>query len=660
MKALFEKWLSYSQQLTLLYVEDNDDARMGGLFILEELFGNVIVAHDGEEGLQKFKDNTIDIVMTDVNMPKMNGLEMVNAIRLLNAQTPILIVSAYNESGYFIESIRHGVDGYLLKPIDMKQLLETLGRVIEKLILKKDRDKLQDLLMQYTDVTDKSAIVCKTDTKGVITYVNDEFCAIAGFQREELVGKRHSKVRHSEMSEEFFKQMWETITKGELWQGVIKNRSKKGGSYYVKAAIKPILNDHGEITEYIALCNDITGVMNPKKQLFDYINATEEAIVVLFKMEDFTTLEEFYSDGVIDYLERILGEEIFKTLPNTCGFKKIYTLGGGEYALAMHKIKCTLSLEALSQMLSYFIASMEGFVIHAGEIEYSVSLIGSLAFGGNEPFQSAQFGIKKAEKEKIDFVLATNFVSDMHLQAQHNMSIIVAVKKALQKSGIISYFQPIVDNKTKQVVKYESLVRLVNEYGEVWAPWKFLEIAKKGRYYTQITQRVVENSFKALYETQAGITINLSALDIEEHTMREHLLELVKEHASRAHRITFELLEDENVKEFEIIKRFIQHVKAMGVSIAIDDFGSGYSNFERLLDYEPDIIKIDGSLVKNIATDDYSISIVKLVVNFAKEHGIKTVAEFVENETIYNILYDLGVDYSQGYYFGKPEPLPKK
>lgn len=105
------KWLSYSQHLTLLYVEDNDDARMGGLFILEELFGNVIVAHDGEEGLQKFKDNTIDIVMTDVNMPKMNGLEMVNAIRLLNAQTPILIVSAYNESGYFIESIRHGVDG---------------------------------------------------------------------------------------------------------------------------------------------------------------------------------------------------------------------------------------------------------------------------------------------------------------------------------------------------------------------------------------------------------------------------------------------------------------------------------------------------------------------------------------------------------------------
>jgi len=98
-------------------------------------------------------------------------------------------------------------------------------------------------------------------------------------------------------------------------------------------------------------------------------------------------------------------------------------------------------------------------------------------------------------------------------------------------------------------------------------------------------------------------------------------------------------------------------VKGRGVRIAIDDFGSGYSNFERLLDYEPDIIKIDGSLIKNIATDDYSISIVKTIVGFANEHNIKTIAEFVENETIFNILYALGVNYSQGYYFGKPKLL---
>jgi EAL domain-containing protein (putative c-di-GMP-specific phosphodiesterase class I) len=119
----------------------------------------------------------------------------------------------------------------------------------------------------------------------------------------------------------------------------------------------------------------------------------------------------------------------------------------------------------------------------------------------------------------------------------------------------------------------------------------------------------------------------------------------------------FLLLEDENVKDFNIIKEFIRHVKQRGVKIAIDDFGSGYSNFERLLEFEPDILKIDGSLIRNIVQDSYTKSIVKTIVLFAKTQNIKTIAEYVENEHIFNILNELGVDYSQGYYFGKPEAL---
>ena len=654
MGASCDKWIKDSQQLTLLYVEDNEAARAGSIVIFEELFANVIEAVDGFDGIEKFQNNAIDLVITDINMPKCNGLEMVERIREINPRVPILILSAYNESGYFMESIRLGVEGYLLKPIDMSQLFDALGKVIDKIILKNERDKLYDLLMQYTDVTDKSAIVSKTDKRGIITYVNDAFTQISGYDRDELIGHSHSLVRHPETPSELFKGLWSTIKRGELWQGVIKNRSKSGKSYYIKSAIKPIINAQGEITEYIALCNDITGIMNPKKQLIDYISAKEETIVVLIKIEDFAALEEFYSNSVIELLENKLGEKLLRNIPKECLFEKIYILGSGEYAFAMDKERCKFDVDVLSMKFQEFLEHMEQEVIYLDEIEYSVSLFASLAYGGKDPFASAQFGLKKAEKSKHDFIVATDLVSDMYSQAQRNMEVIVAVKNALHKSGIISYFQPIVDNKTKKIVKYESLVRLVDEQGKVWPPFAFLEIAKKGRYYTQITHRVLQNSFNALHVTSADITINLSALDIEEDLTRQKLLDLLDEYKDQAHRITFELLEDENVKEFEIIKHFIHTVKALGVSIAIDDFGSGYSNFERLLDYEPDVIKIDGSLVKNIATDDYSISIVKMIVSFANEHHIKTVAEFVENETIYNILYALGVHYSQGYYFGKP------
>ena len=654
MESVFRKCIVDAKNLTLLYVEDNLGARTGSMLIFEEFFGHVIEAVDGEDGLEKFKQNHVDLIITDINMPTLNGLKMAEQIRKMSPQTPILILSAYNEAEYFIESIRLGVEGYLLKPVEIGQFMEVLGRVIEKMHLKSEHDKLQTLLTQYVEITDKSAIVSKTDKEGIITYVNDAFCTISGFSRDEIIGQKHNIVRHKDMPDQLFKELWETISGGDLWQGIIKNRCKNGSSYYIKTAIKPILNPQGEVVEYIALYNDITEVMNPKKQLFDYINSTKEAVVVLLKIEDFSTVEDFYSNDLVELLEHTLGEKLLEGIAKECPFGKIYTLGFGEYALAIDKDKCPHGVDMLGQKIKELLKTIEASTIHLNEIEYSASLLASLAYGGKEPYQSAHFGIKKAERSKINFIIATDFILEMQAQAQVNMGIIVAVKKALSSSGIISYFQPIIDNETRKIVKFESLVRLIDDKLNLWFPSDFLEISKKGRYYTQITQRVLNNSFQALYETDAGITINLSAVDIEEQNTRKKLINLLEIHQKHAHRITFELLEDANVKEFEIIKQFIKEVKARGVSIAIDDFGSGYSNFERLLDYEPDIIKIDGSLIKNIATDDYSISIVKTIVSFAKEHNIKTVAEFVENEAIFNILCTLGVDYSQGYYFSKP------
>jgi len=168
---------------------------------------------------------------------------------------------------------------------------------------------------------------------------------------------------------------------------------------------------------------------------------------------------------------------------------------------------------------------------------------------------------------------------------------------------------------------------------------------------------VLDNSFSALKNTDMDISINLSAIDIELKATRDKIFYLLNEYREYAHRIVVELLEDESVKDFNTIKTFILDVKKLGVTIAIDDFGAGYSNFERLLDYQPDILKIDGCLVRDIETNSYSLSVVETIVAFAKKQDILTVAEFVENEAIFNILKDLGVDYSQGYYFGKPEAL---
>jgi EAL domain-containing protein (putative c-di-GMP-specific phosphodiesterase class I) len=139
--------------------------------------------------------------------------------------------------------------------------------------------------------------------------------------------------------------------------------------------------------------------------------------------------------------------------------------------------------------------------------------------------------------------------------------------------------------------------------------------------------------------------------------MTDLIYQFLDQHKEERDRLIFELLEDENIQNFEKVRKFIKKVKAMGIKIAIDDFGVGYSNFERLLEFEPDIIKIDGSLVRNITKDRYSRDVVESIVKFAKKQNILTIAEFVENEEIFNLLSELEVDYSQGYYFGKPEEL---
>jgi c-di-GMP phosphodiesterase len=121
-----------------------------------------------------------------------------------------------------------------------------------------------------------------------------------------------------------------------------------------------------------------------------------------------------------------------------------------------------------------------------------------------------------------------------------------------------------------------------------------------------------------------------------------------------AHRVIFEILESEGVKNFDIMAEFIKNVKAMGCTIAIDDFGSGYSNFDYIIKLNVDYIKIDSSIIKNLDTDGNSMIIAKMIVNAAKELGILTIAEFVHSKSVYEKCLELGIDYSQGYFFSEP------
>ncbi|PLY09027.1 MAG: diguanylate cyclase [Arcobacter sp.] len=371
-------------------------------------------------------------------------------------------------------------------------------------------------------------------------------------------------------------------------------------------------------------------------------------------------LEKFYNIVKVDQVEKTFASNLVSYLPASFIFEDVYTLGDGKYAL-LTDYRSFEKLEIkLHDYLEDFVKNVTDSILEIDGIEYDLNIILSYSCGKFSLYEDAKAGLEVAiTKNKI-----INYSNDssikINLEAKKNFEIIKMVKIALDNYKIVSYFQPIINNKTKEIEKYESLVRLINEAGDVISPFDFLNVSKKGNYYNKITSRVLENSFKMLDFVNTKLSINLSALDIEKEQTREEIFDLLDKYKEQNNRIVFELLEDENVKDFRSIKLFIKKVKKRGVMIAIDDFGAGYSNFERLLDFEPDILKIDGSLVKNIEKDDYSKNIIETIVSFAKKQKILTIAEYVENETIFNLLNEIGVDYSQGYYFGKPESLEKK
>ena len=662
MKERINKILEYSKNMNLLYVEDNAENRQSTSNILSIIFDNVIIAVDGQDGLNKFKENNIDLIITDINMPNLNGIEMIKEIKKIDRNCDFIFLSANDDRKILLECIPLQANGFLVKPLDFEELISLIEEIIEKIQLLHESKNNEYYNEQYLALIDKNNIISKTNTNGEITYVNDNFCKISGYKREELLHKTHRVIRHFENPDELYEDIWNTIkVKEKVWEGVLKNKSKSGSTYYIKTIITPIRNIKGEIVEYITIRSNLNSSVDDKKYLFEQIEENNFSILVLLQIDEFEIFEKFYTNIIMGQIENTFAFNLLSYLPSEYAFEykfeNVYTLGNGRFGLLM-KFDNLNNLDFnLQEYLNQFIDNVKNSNLKVDDLEFDLSITLSYGIGKYMLYEDCVTGLENAIKEKnaISFSNDSSIVASK--EAKYNLEMIKTVKIALDNYKIVSYFQPIINNKTKEIEKYESLVRLIDENENVISPFHFLEISKKGNYYNKITHRVLENSFKILESIKAELSVNISFSDLEKEQTRLEIFSLLKNHKENAHRVIFELLEDENVKDFDVIKRFIKEIKNKGVQIAIDDFGAGYSNFERILEFEPDIIKIDGSLIKNIQTDVFSRDLVETIVAFAKKQNIKTVGEFVENEAIFNILNEIGVDYSQGYYFGKPISL---
>ncbi len=295
------------------------------------------------------------------------------------------------------------------------------------------------------------------------------------------------------------------------------------------------------------------------------------------------------------------------------------------------------------------------FLYELYEIDIRVS--GGISFSNkNNKLITADIALQSAKKEHKDYVVFYDEL-DKFQEYENNMLWTKKLKSAFIHDNIAVFFQPLVNNKTLKVEKYECLVRLIDENNKIIAPYFFLDISKKSNQYKKLTKIVIEKSFQKFEMLPFEFSVNISYEDIESSDFLDFIKEMLEKY-DVANKVVFEILEDEGIKNYNLLISFIDEVKNLGCKVAIDDFGSGYSNFEHLLKMNVDYLKIDASLIKNIATDENSYKITKTIIEFAKSLNLKTIAEFVENEKIFSIIKELGADYSQGYYFSAPIKEP--
>ena len=553
--------------ISILYVEDELSLQEEVCQNLAPFVKEIFTANNGKEGLKYYIEHhdKIDLIVTDILMPLLNGIDMIDEIRKIDSEVPVIYSTAFSDSEYLKKTIEQSVTGYIIKPIDVELLL----KAIEKASLKIENDKLKHSLQKINEELEKKV---------------EEKTKELRLQNEQLYYQLHTDRLTS-----------------------LKNR-------------KSLLRDMKEVNSLVLLIIDI---------------------------DSFKSINDLYGE----HIGNLVLEAVSRKLKN---FVKeidyeLYRIGADQFALMK---EMELDRYKFEEFLKLILKEINSEPLNI--VDYDIVIRVNVTIGVSNKkvntLETADMALKKAKNSRLQYFIYSEKCS-LDAEYKNDVKWTKIIENAINQNNVTVYYQPIVDSNEK-IIKYEALIRIA-EGNAVHSPINFLDIAKKVKFYPQLTKIVIKKAFAQAQEKQVSININLSIEDVVNEEIINYIKsELMKKNVS--HLITFELLESESITDYKKVISFIDIVKELGCEIAIDDFGSGYSNFAYLLKLKPNYIKIDGSLVKNIHIDKNALLITKTINDFAHSLGMKTVAEYVHCKEIYNLLQTMEVDQYQGFYFSEP------
>jgi len=391
----------------------------------------------------------------------------------------------------------------------------------------------------------------------------------------------------------------------------------------------------------------ITKLPNKGSLIHDISTLHEEAMLIILHIRQISTLKNLYGFEFVSKISTIKAQELQNIIRDD--EVSLYSLNIKEFAILITNKNL---FEKYTLLLKHSILVNNEFYVQNLHEHISADFTVGVSFGMGNIFNHADLVLQEAILSKINYKVYKSNQSNLQLK-EDNLKRLQVYKHALHNGNIIPYFQPIVDTTTKQVVKYEALARLETDDGEIISPYYFLESAKEDKPFEYFTRQMMQKVFNVFSKNNIEISMNLSYENINSQTMVDYIKNRLEKYGGEG--ITFEILETEDIKNYEVLEQFTLMIKQYGCKISIDDFGSGYSNFTHILRLNLDYIKLDGSLIQRLDNDENVKHMIKGLLVYAKNTNIKTIAEFVSSKELSISVQELGVDFMQGYYYGEPK-----
>jgi len=591
--------LPYTKKLKLLCIDSDSAVRQSLVKTFSKIFAQVDDAADGYDGLNHYKINKHDLIITDIDLQNYSALSMIDQIKKISPSQHVIVLSSSQDVQTLLKWSNMGIQGFIPKPINMQALLESMHKSCAQLYVAAQKEQQADASKQIKE------------------------------QKQQL--------------QEYYEKNEKNLTEALAYE-----RKRLGRLLGQERELQSRLKEQQRELDLVRFQDDLTGVSN-KNALKRAMSVSGEKALLLIDIDHFENINTLYGMGYGNGVLKETAQRLSKFLANNA---ELFRISADEFVILVSSPKPDQELLLSQQIIALF--QQAPIVINDVEFEISFS-IGMDRGDHSKLFTHAKIASAEAKErgrsQMVVFQPDSQYVKDQ----KETLFWIQTVKNALKKDRLMSYYQPIYNNQTGKVDKYEALCRILDSNGKVITANDFIRPAHLAGLSSKIKKVMIDKAFKYFQHNNYDFSLNVSAQDFHENYLEDFLQYKCDYYHISPKRVYIEVVESISMSGKDKVLAQVKSLRAKGFNITIDDFGVEQSVFSRLLRLEAKTIKIDKSFIKNLDTSLSNQMIVENIVAFANRIGAETVAEFVETQKVHEKVCALGINYSQGHYIGEAQ-----